>query len=111
MRFEIWLANLNPQRGTEIGKVRPVLIVQTDLFEGLLDSTLICPMTTQLSHSELTKIKIEPSKISGLKIFSWVVMDQVRAVDNKRLIEKIGSLPDTHYERVNRSLKIMMDLD
>lgn len=84
---EIWLANLNPTRGTEAGKYRPVLIIQN---QALLDishpSTLIIPLTTQLTdNAEPLRIRISAKE--GLQKESDLMIDQIRAIDNKRLIE------------------------
>ena len=84
---EIWLANLNPGRGTEPGKIRPVLILQN---QALLDadhpSTLIIPLTTNLiGDAEPLRLRI-PAQ-AGLDNDSDLLVDQLRAVDNKRLIE------------------------
>ncbi|HSW68981.1 MAG TPA: type II toxin-antitoxin system PemK/MazF family toxin [Gammaproteobacteria bacterium] len=84
---EIWLANLNPTRGTEPGKCRPVLIVQN---QALLDiqhpSTLIVPLTTRLiDKAEPLRIRIKAQ--SGLKQDSDFLVDQIRSIDNKRLID------------------------
>ncbi|WP_425389462.1 type II toxin-antitoxin system PemK/MazF family toxin [Ekhidna sp.] len=109
--FDIWLANLNPQRGTEIGKVRPILIVQTNLINNLSDSTLICPVTSKTSQSEITKVKIDPSAENGLKSKSWVIVDQIRSIDNRRLIRKLGTLSMGNRTSIRRSLKIILDLE
>lgn len=84
---EIWLANLNPTRGTGAGKCRPVLIVQD---QALLDvqhpSTLIVPLTTKLfDKAEPLRIRIKAQ--AGLKHDSDLLIDQIRAIDNKRLID------------------------
>lgn len=84
---EVWLANLNPTRGTEPGKCRPVLIVQN---QALLDihhpSTLIIPLTTKLiDEAEPLRIRIKAQ--AGLNHDSDLLVDQIRAIDNKRLIE------------------------
>ena len=84
---EIWLANLNPGRGSEPGKIRPVLIVQNQV---LLDcghpSTLILPLTTNLiDDAEPLRLRI-PAKDS-LSKDSDLLVDQLRAIDNKRLID------------------------
>ena len=84
---EVWLANLNPGRGTEAGKVRPVLILQN---QALLDadhpSTLIIPLTTNLINgAEPLRLRI-PAQ-GGLAKDSDLLVDQLRAIDNKRLIE------------------------
>jgi mRNA interferase MazF len=84
---EIWLANLNPGRGTEPGKIRPVLILQN---QALLDadhpSTLIIPFTTNLiEDAEPLRLRIVAQ--GGLDRDSDLLVDQLRAVDNRRLIE------------------------
>ncbi len=84
---EIWLANFNPGRGTEADKVRPVLILQN---QALLDadhpSTLIIPLTTNLiDDAEPLRMRI-PAQ-GGLAKNSDLLVDQLRAIDNKRLIE------------------------
>ena len=60
-RFEIWIADLNPQIGTEPGKTRPVLIVQTNLLNKLPHpSTIICPITTNTQkESEILRVHIK----------------------------------------------------
>ena len=61
-RGEIWLADLNPRRGTEPGKTRPVLIVQAQaLLDAEHPSTLVVPLTTQLVDAA------EPLRERGLK--------------------------------------------
>jgi mRNA interferase MazF len=84
---EIWLANLNPGRGTEPGKIRPVLILQN---QALLDadhpSTLIVPLTTNLiDDAEPLRLRI-PAQ-GGLEKDSDLLVDQLRAIDNRRLLQ------------------------
>ena len=86
-RGEIWLADLNPRRGTEPGKTRPVLIIQA---QALLDaghpSTLVIPLTTRLlNNAEPLRIRIPAS--DNLKQESDLVLDQLRAIDNHRIIK------------------------
>lgn len=84
---EIWLANLNPGRGSEPGKVRPVLILQN---KALLDaghpSTLIIPLTTNLV-SDAEPLRLRVTAQGGLLKDYNLLVDQLRAIDNKRLIE------------------------
>lgn len=82
---EVWLANLNPGRGTEPGKLRPVLIVQG---QALLDaghpSTLIVPLTTNLA-TDAEPLRIRVSAREQLDHDSDLLVDQLRAIDNRRL--------------------------
>jgi mRNA interferase MazF len=83
---EIWLANLNPGRGSEPGKIRPVLLLQNQaLLDAKHPSTLIIPLTTNLvDDAEPLRLRI-PAQ-GGLNKDSDLLIDQLRAIDNKRLI-------------------------
>jgi mRNA interferase MazF len=110
-QYEIWLADLNPRFGTEAGKTRPVLIVQTDLLNSKHPSTLVCPITTNVQKNvSILRVHI-PNNAGGLNHASAVMIDQLRAIDNKRLIKKIGALPLALVNIVQENLKIIMDLE
>jgi mRNA interferase MazF len=110
-QYEIWLADLNPKIGTEPGKTRPVMVVQTNLLNGAPHpSTLICPLTTKVSRkSELLRVHIK-SGMANLHQDCDILIDQLRAIDNKRLIKKIGELPDSVNQITSENLKIILDL-
>ena len=82
----VWLADLNPQRGTEPGKTRPVLIIQN---QALLDaghpSTLVIPLTTRLIE-DAAPLRLRLSTRDRLDRDSDLLIDQIRAIDNKRLV-------------------------
>src|SRR4029079_19602595 len=84
---EVWLAKLNPTRGTEPGKCRPVLIVQNQVLLDIQHpSTLIVPLTTTLiDDAEPLRIRIKAQ--IGLNYNSDLLIDQISAIDNKRLID------------------------
>lgn len=78
-QFDIWIADLEPQRGTETGKIRPVLVVQTNLLKDH-PSTVICPITTNvISSSEILRVHIKKG-IANLKSDSDIIIDQIRAI-------------------------------
>lgn len=110
-QFEIWLADLNPQIGTEPGKTRPVLILQTNSLNTIPHpSTIVCPLTTQIfKKSEILRVHI-PNGETDLDKESDILIDQIRAIDNKRLIKKIGILPSHLSEKVKVSIKIVLDI-
>ena len=110
-KFEVWLANLDPRIGTETGKTRPVLIVQTDILNKIHPSTLICPITTNIKlESQILRVHIKRGT-AKVKESCDVMIDQLRAIDNKRLIKKIGDLPMELAEKVKENIKIVLDLD
>lgn len=110
-QFEIWIADLEPQRGSETGKVRPVLVVQTDLLNQIHPSTLICPITTNVQkESEILRVNIKQG-ISNLKESSDIMIDQIRTIDNRRFIKKVGELPASLRNKVKENIKIILDLE
>ena len=110
-RGEIWLADLNPRRGTEPGKTRPVLIVQA---QALLDvehpSTLVAPLTTRLVEgAEPLRVRVRAS--GALKKDSDVLIDQVRAIDNRRLVEgPLARIQPQQLDAVEHALLEVLDL-
>ena len=110
-QFEIWAADLNPQIGTEPGKIRPVLVIQTNLINSTHPSTIICPITTNVvKGTEILRVHIKKG-IANVQKPSDLMIDQIRAIDNKRLIKKIGELPTDLKIRVIENIKIVLDLE
>lgn len=107
-QFDIWLANLNPSKGTEPGKTRPVVVVQTYLLNDTHLSTLICPLTTNV-QPKLEYLRVHLSK-GQLESLSDVLVDQVRAIDNTRFISKLGRLTQNQQIKLKANLRIMLDL-
>ena len=105
-RGEIWLANLNPvKRNNEVGKVRPVLILQNDtLNESEYPTTIILPLTTSLID-DAKPLRVRVSKREKLQNDSDVLISQVRAIDKNRLIEYVGRASDGEM----RSIKACFD--
>jgi mRNA interferase MazF len=110
-QFDIWLADLNPRLGTESGKSRPVVVVQTDLLNHISHpSTIICPLTTDTKNGvEILRVRIVAG-ISNLDQECDMMIDQIRAIDNRRLLKKIGNLPDELILIVKKNIKICLDL-
>lgn len=107
-QYDIWLADLNPSAGTEPGKTRPVVIIQTDLLNEIHLSTLICPITTNvMTEIKLLRVHLKKGQLDKL---SDVLVDQVRAIDNKRLIKKLGHLTKEQIQILKNNIRIMLDL-
>ncbi len=83
---DVWLANLNTPQGTEPGKLRPVLIIQNQvLLNEAHPSTLVIPLTTNLiENAEPLRIRLKAQ--GNLEKDSDLLIDQLRAVDNKSLV-------------------------
>lgn len=110
-QFEIWIADLNPQIGTEPGKTRPVLIMQTNLLNEIPHpSTIVCPITTNVQkNATILRVHLKKGNAS-LTDDCDIMIDQLRAIDNKRLIKKIGNLPKQLVEKVKENVGIVLDL-
>ncbi len=110
-RGEVWLANLDPKHGTEPGKTRPVLIVQA---QALLDvqhpSTLIIPLTTVLvDRAEPLRIRV--SAAGRLRRTSDLLIDQLRAIDNRRLADgPLTKLSTILMAKVHEAIAEVLDL-
>ncbi|RLD86395.1 MAG: type II toxin-antitoxin system PemK/MazF family toxin [Bacteroidetes bacterium] len=111
-QFEIWIADLNPKIGTEPGKTIPILVVQTNLLNKIPHpSTIICPITTNVKKdSDILRVHLKKGT-ANLYQDCDIMIDQVRAIDNKRLIKKTGKLPRELSESVKDNLKIIIDLE
>jgi len=110
-QYEIWIADLNPTIGTESGKIRPIIIVQTDLLNKHHSSSIICPITTNIQkESEILRVHLKKG-CCGLTEGCDVMIDQIRAIDNKRLVKKIGIAPIEISEKIKENLKIIFDLE
>ena len=109
-QYEIWLADLNPQIGTEAGKVRPVVIVQTNFLNEILHpSTILCPITTKLNNeSDILRIRINKG-LCGLSENSDIMIDQIRAIDNSRFVKKIGFVTNEMKLKIQENIKNVLD--
>ncbi len=110
-RGEIWLADLNPRRGTEPGKTRPVLIVQAQaLLDAAHPSTLVVPLTTRVvDDAEPLRIRV-PAQ-GKLRKDSDLLLDQLRAIDNQRLIEgPLTRLTSLQLRTVAHALQAVLDI-
>jgi mRNA interferase MazF len=107
-QFDIWLADLNPRLGTEAGKTRPVVIVQTDLLNDFHLSTVICPITSKVNKEiELLRVHLKKGQLDKP---SDILVDQLRAIDNNRLKMKVGTLTKEQIQTLKVNIKIVLDV-
>jgi mRNA interferase MazF len=91
-RGEIWLANLNPTRGSEQAGIRPVLIFQNDVVSKFASTVLAIPLTTNLRRASLPTCVQIPKGEGGLASDSVVLCHQLRVLDKTRLQRKLGTV-------------------
>ena len=109
-RGTLFLADLSPRRGTEPGKVRPVVVVQSDLLdEAGHPSTWVLPCTTRLVGENLLRVPL-PSGIAGNSRDCEVMIDQSRSIDNRRIVRALAPLPQAVLEEVEQKLRLLAEL-
>ncbi len=101
-QYEVYLISPDPAIGHEIKKARPCVIISPDEMNKNISTVIIAPMTTQ-SHFYPTRI---PLKFTGKD--AWIVLDQLRTVDRKRLIEKLGTIERVIIDQVKSIIKEML---
>ena len=106
---EIWIASLDPKKGSEVGKQRPVVIAQTDLLNDVGHPTvLIFPVSSQIQEENSLRLKINHSCFKNG--FGFVLIDQIRAIDVKlRLKRKIGDLNESEVLNLNQLVRQVFD--
>ena len=107
---ELRVADLNPRRGTEAGKLRPVVVLQTDLLNDAAHaSTFVIPCTTRLVGESLLRVAL-PKGIAGNTADCEVMIDQGRAIDNRRLRKRLGAVPRPILREIQEKLRLLLDL-
>ena len=92
-RFEVWWVNLEPTKGSEIPKTRPCVIISPDELSAL-KTVIVAPMTSQ-GFEFPSRISCEFAEKQAL-----ILLDQMRAVDTDRLLEKMGILEASVQKKV-----------
>jgi mRNA interferase MazF len=94
--------NLDPTIGHEIKKTRPCLVISPDEMNQNIQTVIIAPMTTK-SHRYPTRVPVTIQTKKG-----WIVLDQIRTIDNQRLIKKIGTINNETIKEVKSIIKEML---
>lgn len=108
---DIVLVNFNPQKkSTEVGKVRPAIIVSDSELNQVLDLVTVVALTTNLiDDSEPLRVRI--NKRDSLSNDSDAMIEQLRAVAKDRITQKIAFLTDSEAEKIDYGMKVMLSID
>ncbi len=110
-RFDIWIADMNPPLGSKPSKIRPVIIMQSDVLHRFnFPATIVCPISSQQKGVSKIRISVEPTADNGLKRTSSIIIDQITAIDLSRLRERIGFLEVEYRQPLCESLFEILDL-
>ena len=105
-RGEIWTVSGG---GDYAGKPRPAVIVQKDGYEAL-DSVTVCLLTSDAAAVPLTRPKIEPSEVNGLRGPSFLMVDKISTLLKSKLGKRIGRLADKDIARLNRATLVFLGI-
>jgi mRNA interferase MazF len=110
-RGEVWLGNLNPTRGREIGKIRPVLIVQENALDESITPLVVClPLTTQI-YPGLSRWRVTVPARDRLLHPSQIVTDQPRTLDRSRIGDgPLTTLTAAEMHAVEEGLRALLGL-
>jgi len=110
-RGDVVCVNLNPTIGSETGKVRPCVIIQNDVGNRYSPVTIVAVITSQkrLSQKYPVDVWVEEGE-GGLDVPSIVQLDQIRTVDKKRLVRRLGHFSDSIMKEVDRAIQISLAL-
>ena len=101
-QYDVFLINLDPAVGHEIKKTRPCLVVSPDEMNRHIATVIIAPMTTK-SRAYPTRVKVTFKRKTG-----WIVIDQIRTVDKRRLVKKLGTITGQTILNVKATLSEML---
>jgi mRNA interferase MazF len=106
----LYLADLSPQLGTEPGKTRHVLVVQSELLNSVgHPSTWVLPCTTRLVGGNALRVVL-PRGVAGNREDCEVMIDQSRSIDNRRFVKPLRPLPAILLREVKDKLRRVADL-
>jgi len=110
-RGDIYLVRFDPTVGHEIQKTRPALVVQNDVSNQYSSLTIVAAMTSKVSDVTYpVEVIVEPAAVNGLSARSAIRLDQIRTVDRRRLIKRLGTVGNETMKRVDQAIKISLGL-
>ena len=110
-RGRLYIIDFNPRVRTKPGKLRPAVVLQSDLVnEAGYPSTIVIPTTTRLvDNPRILRLRIRKGE-GGLVRESDLLLGQVIAVANESFRQEIGVLPDNLMEEVEKRIRIILSL-
>lgn len=100
---EIWLTNLNPNKGREQNGVRPVVVISGDLMNEHLEVVITCPLTSKIKNYK-GNVVLEPNTKNGLSHPSEILTFHLRSMSKERLIKKVGKISTTELKEIKECL-------
>jgi len=110
-RGDILLVDFEPVKESEQGRMRPAIVIQNNLLNRFTPLTIVIPLTSKIYEKEYPSNVVIPKEESSLKNDSTALTNQIRTIDKRRAIKKLGSLSPQIMKRVDRAIRVSLDLD
>src|SRR3989338_10290977 len=110
-RGDVLLVNFEPVRGSEQGRIRPAVVIQNDILNKFSPLTIVAPVTSKIYDKEYPTNVFIKKEDSELNNDSTVLLNQIRTIDKRRILKKLGSLDNFLMNKVDMAIKISLALD
>ncbi len=109
-RGEVWLVNFDPTVGAEIQKTRPAVVLQNDVANRWSPITIVAAMTSQFTEPLYpTEVRVRPPE-AGLAADGVILLNQIRSIDKRRLVKRLGALKPDTVARMNVALQVSVGI-
>lgn len=109
-RGDIYIANLNPFKGSEQGGTRPVLVLQNNTGNLFCPTLIVAPLTTQVNKKKDQPTHYLLSGVRGLPEDSVALLEQIKTIDKSRIISYLGKVSKEEMKGVDEALKISLGI-
>jgi mRNA interferase MazF len=109
-RGEVYLVNFDPTIGAEIKKTRPALVIQNDVANRHSPITIVAAITSRFDEELYPTEAFIEAPEGGLNVDSVVLLNQIRSIDTKRLVKRLGRLDPSTMLAVDQGLEISLGL-
>ena len=108
-RGDIYYADLSPVVGTEIGGLRPVVVLSNDKINSSASTVVVAAMTSKMIKPNSLFVMFSAENI-GLVKDTVILLEQIRTLDKRRLKEKMGHIDDEKMKEVDQALQVLLNL-
>lgn len=109
-RGEVYLVSFDPTLGAEIRKTRPALVLQNDIANRYSPITIVAAITSQYEEPLYPTEVLVKRPEGGLTSDSVVLLNQIRSIDKRRLLKRLGTLRPATLKQVDRALEVSLGL-
>ena len=110
-RGDVFLVDPNPVVGAEQAGIRPALVIQIDKANAASPHTVLIPFTTRIREVKLPSHVMIPAGTGGLVEQSVLLCEQIRVIDKRRLVRKMGNVGEGYLRDVERAVKVILGLE